>query len=135
MLLLRAALWRDFLLPARAAHKKRGNERDGNDENGQPESRVKEYELANLWGEAAGAFYGVDNNIAPLLLLKSQAWAAPTQWPEERVRELERQLEDSEARGTTALDQQTRAATVLSLQLGHLRTPVGLLAPPWPFLR
>lgn len=48
-------------------------------------NREMEYELANLWSQAAGAFHGVDPNIAPLLQLKSEAWAAPSQWSEERV--------------------------------------------------
>ena len=56
-------------------------------ENGQPENRQKEYELSDLWASAAAAFYGVDSDLSPLFALKSEAWAAPTQWPAERVRE------------------------------------------------
>jgi len=37
VLFLRAALLWNVALPARAAHKKRGDERDGDDDNGEPE--------------------------------------------------------------------------------------------------
>jgi hypothetical protein len=57
-------------------------------ESGRRESRPRERELGHLWADAAAAFYGVDSNIAPLLLLKSESWTAPTKWPPERVKEL-----------------------------------------------
>ena len=56
-------------------------------QSGAAESRVKEQELSHLWGEAAAAFYGVDKDIAPLLQLKSESWAAPSKWSSADIRQ------------------------------------------------
>jgi hypothetical protein len=47
--------------------------------------RERQTELALAWSDAAGAFSG-DPAVAPLLQLKSQAWANPGVWNDERVR-------------------------------------------------
>lgn len=72
-------------------------------ENGSPSLRARQRELAKLWGDAAAAFYGVDPNIAPLLRLKSESWAAPSKWPEERVRALGIEIEQVSAKADVFL--------------------------------
>ena len=52
---------------------------------GAPEERSKEIELSTLWDRAARAFYGIDQDLAPLLQLKSETWAAPSKWSEAKV--------------------------------------------------
>lgn len=54
---------------------------------GKPADRAREQELANAWADAAGAFFGLNENVAPLLQIKSEAWARPEQWSEQRLDE------------------------------------------------
>jgi hypothetical protein len=51
---------------------------------GQPD-RAHEEELANLWSDAALAFYGVNDKITPLLHLKALSWARPAPWIDQKV--------------------------------------------------
>ena len=50
------------------------------------ERRIKERELSFLWETAALAFFEINNgDMAPILQLKSESWAAPDKWPEAKV--------------------------------------------------
>lgn len=59
----------------------------GDIEEGQARDRHRESGLAELWSEASGAFYGIDPELAPLLQIKSESWARPEVWSDEKVRE------------------------------------------------
>jgi len=48
--------------------------------------RATEKELAKAWEAAALAFNGTRHDVAPLFLLKSEAWSRPKLWSDERVR-------------------------------------------------
>jgi hypothetical protein len=65
-----------------------------------PEKRAREERLAVLWADAAYAFYQVDPNVAPLMQLKSEAWARPDQWSDERCREAGISIEEISTRLT-----------------------------------
>src|SRR5262249_5700701 len=54
-------------------------------ESGGHGDRAHEEELAKLWSDAAMAFYGVNDKIAPLLHLKALSWSRPAQWIDEKV--------------------------------------------------
>jgi hypothetical protein len=54
-------------------------------ETGAKEDRSQEEKLANLWSDAAFAFYGVNDEIAPLLHLKALSWSRPARWIDEEV--------------------------------------------------
>ena len=56
--------------------------------------RPMERELARAWAKASAAFMGIDKKMAPLLLLKSDAWARPKEWSDQRVREAGITIED-----------------------------------------
>ncbi|MBZ0170482.1 hypothetical protein MELA_01924 [Candidatus Methylomirabilis lanthanidiphila] len=57
----------------------------GSLEGGGQGDRRHEEDLANLWSDAAIAFYGVNDNIAPLLHLKALSWSRPAQWIDAKV--------------------------------------------------
>jgi hypothetical protein len=57
----------------------------GRIEGGEQGTRVHEEQLAELWSNAAIAFYGVNDKIAPLLHLKALFWSRPAQWIDEKV--------------------------------------------------
>lgn len=62
---------------------------------GDPETdRVMERELARVWADAAAAFMGINQEVAPLLRLKSEAWARPMLWNDDRIREAGITIED-----------------------------------------
>ena len=54
-------------------------------ESGGQGDRTQEEELANLWSDAAIAFYGVNDKITPLLHLKALSWSRPAEWIDEKV--------------------------------------------------
>ena len=54
-------------------------------ETGAKEDRSQEEKLANLWSDAAFAFYGVNDEIAPLLHVKALSWSRPARWIDEEV--------------------------------------------------
>lgn len=41
--------------------------------------------MAELWSQAAIAFYGVNDKIVPLLHLKALSWSRPAQWIDDKV--------------------------------------------------
>jgi hypothetical protein len=49
--------------------------------------RTRETELAVAWTDAAMAFHGINEEVAPLLQLKSEAWARPEAWSDRELRE------------------------------------------------
>lgn len=54
---------------------------------GESEDRTHEETLARLWSDAAHAFVGVNPPLARLLDVKSDSWARPRGWDDERVKE------------------------------------------------
>jgi hypothetical protein len=54
-------------------------------ESGLSGTRAQEEELANLWSDAAIAFYGVNDKVSPLLHLKALSWSRPAPWIDEKV--------------------------------------------------
>lgn len=54
-------------------------------EAGEPPDRRQEENLANLWSDAAIAFYGVNERIPSLLHLKALSWSRPARWIDEQV--------------------------------------------------
>jgi hypothetical protein len=56
--------------------------------------RDVEGRLAMAWATAAGAFASVNQYVAPLLQLKSEAWARPDLWSNERCIEAGITIED-----------------------------------------
>jgi hypothetical protein len=57
----------------------------GNLDAGAAAGRARELEIAGLWSDAAIAFYGVNDKVAPLLHLKALSWSRPAQWIEAEV--------------------------------------------------
>jgi len=54
-------------------------------ESGKRSDRKREEELAKLWSDAAIAFYGVNDQVTPLLHLKALSWSRPARWIDEKV--------------------------------------------------
>ncbi|MBI3695604.1 MAG: hypothetical protein HY238_12295 [Acidobacteria bacterium] len=54
---------------------------------GTPVNRQVERGLADAWQRAAGAFYGLDRELAERLQLKGEYWIQPESWTDQQVLE------------------------------------------------